>query len=212
MLEYLQSRPLSSYNSIKTLDFSTIYTTISHSKLKDRLRELAQMCFIKKNGQRRYKYLVLGRDRSYFVKYHSDSIKKFSESDIINVLEYLIDNIFVVFAGRSSTTDSQHTMGTSCAPFLADLFLYSFEADFIQGLLKKNEKKLAQSFNFTFRYVHDVLPLINIRLGDFVDRIFPIELEIKDITDTDRSASYLNIHLEIDRGGRLISKLYNQKR
>ena len=103
-------------------------------------------------------------------------------------------------------------MGTSCAPFLADLFLYSFEADFIQGLLKKNEKKLARSFNFTFRYVHDVLPLINIRLGDFVDRIFPIELEIKDITDTDRSASYLNIHLEIDRGGRLISKLYNQKR
>ena len=103
-------------------------------------------------------------------------------------------------------------MGTSCAPFLADLFLYSFEADFIQGLLKKNEKKLAQSFNFTFRYVHDVLPLINIRLGDFVDRIFPIELEIKDITDTDRFASYLNIHLEIDRGGRLIPKLYNQKR
>ena len=103
-------------------------------------------------------------------------------------------------------------MGTSCAPFLADLFLYSFEADFIQGLLKKNEKKLARSFNFTFRYVHDVLPLINIRLGDFVDRIFPIELEIKDITDTDRFASYLNIHLEIDRGGRLISKLYNQKR
>jgi hypothetical protein len=68
MLEYLQSRPLSSYHRIKTLDFSTIYTTISHSKLKDRLRELAQMCFIKKNGQRRYKYLVLGRDRSYFVK------------------------------------------------------------------------------------------------------------------------------------------------
>ena len=58
------------------------------------------MCFIKKNGQRRYKYLMLGRDRSYFVKYHSDSIKKFSESDIINMLEFLIDNIFVVFGGR----------------------------------------------------------------------------------------------------------------
>jgi hypothetical protein len=29
---------------------------------------LVQLCFIKKNGQRRYKYLVLGRDRSYFVK------------------------------------------------------------------------------------------------------------------------------------------------
>jgi hypothetical protein len=31
------------------------------------------------------------------------------------------------------------------------------------------------------------------RFGDFVDRIYPIELEIKDTKDTDRSASYLEI-------------------
>ena len=62
MLEYIQSRSLSSCNRIKTIDFSTLYTTIPHSKLK------VQLCFIKKNGQRRYKYLVLGRDRSYFGK------------------------------------------------------------------------------------------------------------------------------------------------
>jgi hypothetical protein len=48
-------------------------------------------------------------------------------------------------------------MGTNCARLLTDLFLYSYEADFIQGLLKKNEKKLARSFNFTFRYLDDVL-------------------------------------------------------
>jgi hypothetical protein len=35
------------------------------------------------------------------------------------------------------------SMGTNCAPLLADLFLYLYEADFIQGLFKKNEKKLA---------------------------------------------------------------------
>ena len=91
---------LSSWNSIKTFDFSTLYTTISHSKLKDKLRELVQLCFIKKNGQRRYKYLVLGRDRSYFVKHQSDSTKKLSETDIFNMLEFLIDNIFVMFGGR----------------------------------------------------------------------------------------------------------------
>jgi hypothetical protein len=100
LLEYIQSRSLSSCNSIKTFDFSTLYTTIPLSKLKDRLRELVQLCFIKKNGQRRYKYLVLGRDRSYFVKKHSDSTKKFSETDIINMLEFLIDNIFAMFGGR----------------------------------------------------------------------------------------------------------------
>jgi hypothetical protein len=37
-----------------------------------------------------------------------------------------------------------------------DVF-FSYEAEFIQVLLKKNEKKLARSFNFTFRYIDDVL-------------------------------------------------------
>jgi hypothetical protein len=102
-------------------------------------------------------------------------------------------------------------MGTNYAPLLADLFLYSYEADSIQGLLKKNEKKLVRSFNFTFRYIDDVLSLNNSRFGDFVDRIYPIELEIKDTTDIDTSASYLDIHLEIDSEGRLRTKLYDKR-
>jgi hypothetical protein len=40
-------------------------------------------------------------------------------------------------------------MGKNCAPPITDLLLYSYEADFIQRLLKENEKKLAQSFNLT---------------------------------------------------------------
>ena len=88
------------------------------------------------------------------------------------------------------------------------MFLYSYEADFIQGLRKKNEKKLARSYNLTFRYIDDVLSLNNYRFGDFVDRIYPIELEIKDTTDIDRCASYLDLHLEIDCERRLRSKLY----
>jgi hypothetical protein len=91
------------------------------------------------------------------------------------------------------------------------LFLHSYEADFVQGLLKKNEKKLARSFNFTFRYIDAVLSLNNSRIGDFVDRIYPIELEIEDTTNTDRSASYLDIHLEINSKGRLRTKFYDKR-
>jgi hypothetical protein len=73
---------------------------------------------------------------------HSDSTKRFSETDIINMLEFLIDNIFVMFGGR----DFQRTVGIpmdiNCVPVLAELLLYSYGADFIQGFLKKNEKKL----------------------------------------------------------------------
>jgi hypothetical protein len=87
---------------------------------------------------------VLGRDRSYFVKIeYSDSTKMFSETDIINMLDFLIDNIFVMFDGCVFQQIVGIPMDTNCAHLLVDLFLYSYEADFIQGLLKKNEKKLA---------------------------------------------------------------------
>jgi hypothetical protein len=65
---------------------------------------------------------------------------------------------------------------------------------------------------FTFRYLDDVqLSLNDSRFGDFVDRIYPIELGIKDTTDTDRSASYLDLHIEINSEGRLRMKLYDKK-
>ena len=133
-------------------------------------------------------------------KNHSDSTKKFSETDI-NMLEFLIDNmdnIFVIFGGRVFQQTVSIHMGTSCGPLLADLFLYSHEVDFMHGLFKKNEKKLTRSFNFTLRYIDDVLSLNNSRFGDSVNRHYPIELEIKDTTNTDTSASYLDLHLEID--------------
>ena len=39
----------------------------------------------------------LGREGPYFVKEHSDTKNKYTEDDIINMLEFLVDNIFVVF-------------------------------------------------------------------------------------------------------------------
>jgi hypothetical protein len=139
-------------------------------------RELAQLCFINNNGQHRYKYHVQGRDKSYFVKQRSDSTKTFSETDIIKMLEFLIDNIFVMFGGRVFRPIVGIPMDANCALFI-DLFLYSYEADFIQGLLEKNEKKLARSFKFTFRYIDEVNSLTNSRFGDFVDRIYPKSLK-----------------------------------
>jgi hypothetical protein len=67
-----------------------------------------------------------------------------------------------------------------CIIFLSISF-FIHEADFIQELLKKNHKKLARSFNFTFRYMVYVLSLNNVKFGKFVDHIYLTELEIKEI-------------------------------
>jgi hypothetical protein len=49
------------------------------------------------------------------------------------------------------------------------------------------------------------------KLSDFVDHIYAVEFEIKDITDTTRPASYLDLNLEIDREGRLRTKTYDKR-
>jgi hypothetical protein len=72
-----------------------------------------------------------------------------------------------------------------------------------QGLLRKNEKKVTRSFNFTFRYIDDVLSINDHTFGDFVDRIYPIVVEIKDATDIYKSASYLE-------KGTLRTKVYDK--
>ena len=132
-----------------------------------------------KNGQCRYKYPVTGTDKSYIVKKnHFDSTKKLSELTSSKFLcfwltTYLLCLVDIFFKSVGIP------IGT--VPLFS---LYSYETDFI--LLKKPKWR---SFNFTFRY--DVISLYNSRLGDIVDCIYPIELEINDTTDTASSASHL---------------------
>ena len=124
------------------------------------------------------------------------------------MIEVLIDDICVQFGVFQQTIGIP--MGTNCAPLLADLFLYSYEADFLDGLLKQKQKHLAQSFNFNFRYIDDVLSLNNSRFGDFLHLIYPSQLEIKSATDPVKPASYIDLHPEIDTRERLNTKIYDK--
>ena len=59
LLEHLQSPNFNHITSIKSFDFSTLYTTIPHQKLKSRLATIIRNSFIHKNGNRRYKRSVM---------------------------------------------------------------------------------------------------------------------------------------------------------
>ena len=63
------------------------------------------------------------------------------------MVELLIDNIFVNFGGYLLRQVIEIPMGTNCAPLLAKLFLYSYESEFLDNMIKSGHKKLARSFN-----------------------------------------------------------------
>ena len=80
---------------------------------------------------------------------------------MINMLEFLIDNICVSFGGTLFQRVVGIPMGTNCAPLLADLFLYSYESEYLQKLVKDKKVHGARAFNFTYRYIDDVLSVSN---------------------------------------------------
>jgi hypothetical protein len=53
---------------------------------------------------------------------------------------FLVDNIYVVFGDQVFQQSVGIPMGTKCAPLLAGLVLYLYEADFVQKLLRDENK------------------------------------------------------------------------
>ena len=62
------------------------------------------------------------------------------------MLEFLIDNIFVIFGGRVFQQTVGIPMGTNCAPLLANLFIYSYETDRL--LLSANKRSRENNSRF----------------------------------------------------------------
>ena len=68
---------------------------------------------------------------------------------------------------QTNTKSTVHALANSkqlmsCATLLADLFLCSYESEFLQKLVKDKKIQEARAFNFTYRYINDVfyLPII----------------------------------------------------
>ena len=100
-------------------------------------------------------------------------------------------------------------MGIDPAPFWANLFLYTYEHDYINKLIKEDRIK-AKHFHSTFRFIDD---LCTINDGGEFARVFkdiyPDELELK-VEHEGISASFLNLDIRIEEG-QFVYKLYDKR-
>ena len=117
----------------------------------------------------------------------------------------------MVFAGKVFKQIVGIPIWINCAPLLADIFLYSYEAEFIQSLLSTGRKQLASRFNFTYRYIDDVFSINNPEFENYLGQMYPVELEIKDTTESSISASSLDLLLSIGRDGQLHTSIYDKR-
>ena len=102
-------------------------------------------------------------------------------------------------------------MGTNCAPLLIDLFLYSYENEFLDKLVKEGRRKLARKFNLSYRYTDDLISFNNKRFKEFISDIYPKELTISETTESTSIVPYLDLLFIRDKSNNITTKLYDKR-
>ena len=97
-------------------------------------------------------------------------------------------------------------MGINCAPLLADLFLYSYENEFLDNMIRSGHRRLARSFNLCDRYIDDLIVFTNKKFLDYFKEIYPSQLTVEKANKSDHLADYLDLTLIIDSGGKLSTR------
>ena len=126
--------------SIQTFDFSTLYTSIPHDLLKSRMNNIINNAFKHKIGATRYTHFKAGRNKSYFTGDPLNCDNKYTANDICRMTEFLVDNIYVRFGGQIFQQMVGIPMGTNCAPLLSHSFLYPYENELLDKLIKVQMK------------------------------------------------------------------------
>ena len=95
--------------------------------------------------------------KSYLTSDPLNGDNKYTADHICKMIEFLVDNIYVRFGGQLFRQMLGIPMETNCNPLLADLFLYSYENEFFDKLIKEGKRKLARKFNLSYRYIDDLI-------------------------------------------------------
>ena len=181
-------------------DFSTLYTSIPHQKLKDRIRMLVNKTFLYKNGSHRYKHLVVNGDRTFFTNVKTSASKKDDETIICQIIGLLIDNICIKIGNHLFRQFFGISMGTNCTPLLANLFLYPYEVEFLRSM-KKSNKKFAKAFNLSSCSFDDLISINNPRFKQFLKDIYPESRSV---------LSYLDLLIDISNGD-LVCSMFDKR-
>ena len=81
--------------SLSTYDFSTLYRTLPHNLIKEKLIDLIERTFYKKEGKL---YLAFNDKNAFFTsKDHYKGYHLWSCQNVCDALSFLLDNIYIRF-------------------------------------------------------------------------------------------------------------------
>ena len=160
-------------SSLSTYDFSTLYTILLHNHIKDKLVDLIERTFQREG----FLYIACNDKNAFFI---SDAVRNYnlwSCQKVCEALSFVLDSIYIRCGSKLCRQTVGIPIGTSCAPLIADLYLFCYERDFMLSLSDDSQSDVIEAFNFTSRYLDDLLNIDNNFFESMVNRIYPSELQ-----------------------------------
>ena len=133
--------------SLSTYDFSTLYTTLPHNLIKEKLLDLIERIFYKNEGKL---YLACNDKKAFFTSAdHNRGYHLWSCQNVCDALSFLLDNIYIKFGTKLYGQIVGIPMGSNCGPLVADLFLFCYERDFMKNFSIDKQADVIKAFNLT---------------------------------------------------------------
>ena len=127
-------------SSLDSFDFSTLYTNIPHNLLKQCMTKLITDAFSCRNANYVQIHVHSGRAEACWGTDTSTCNKagtySLTDDQVIELFNFLIDNSYIHVGSVVFQQAIGIPMGTDCAPLIADLFLFSFEFEFMKKLIR----------------------------------------------------------------------------
>ena len=132
-----------------------MYTTLPHNLIKEKLIDLTERSFCKKEG----KLHIACNDKKLFFTSadHYRGYHHWSGQKVCDALSFVLDNIYIRFGTKLYRQIVGIPMGTNCIPLVADLLLFGYERDSMKDLSSDNQADVIKAFNSKSRYLDDFL-------------------------------------------------------
>ena len=161
--------------SISTYDFTTLYTNLPHDKLIKALHKLIDFTF--NGGNSSYIRINKWYKASWGKK--TKSSLGFTKTSLKVAVRHLIENCYFTVGNTVLRQAIGIPMGIDPAPFWANLFLYTFEVEYMSKIIASDKVK-ARHFHSTNRFIDDLCTLNDGgEFGRSYRDIYPDELDLK---------------------------------
>ena len=194
-LEFMDKIRNKNMQHMETYDFSTLYTALPHPEIIRNFSKIFQKVYKRENKQ----FINVNLQRAYFSTSANKNCCSFRVTDMQDILEFILDNIFVKFGRQIYKQVVGIPIGLDSGQDIANLLLYSYEADYVEKT-SKQDMVLARKFNLCSRYIDDLFVGNFPNFKEHIYKIYPRELEIKPESENIKEVAYLDLRIKSENG------------